>query len=195
MAVFGDVNTSTVQRSVGQSLGGWVSSPTPPVPPRCAGADKFTRLVELRDKKQAVIVLGFPGESVAGEDRFRALDLTCRARASDLGSRLFTRIRDELGLAYYVGAHHSCGLEPGSFSFYGRHRPGEGGAWLSGASCWPKRPCSRRRGSTPEELARAKAKMIGQKKLPARIWDRWPSPPCWTNSTILATTFLSVKPN
>ena len=36
---------------------------------------------------------------------------------SDLGSRLFMRIREELGLAYYVGAQSQPGMTPGSFSF------------------------------------------------------------------------------
>lgn len=37
---------------------------------------------------------------------------------SDLGSRLFTRIREKLGLAYYVGAQNFLGLTPGYFAFY-----------------------------------------------------------------------------
>ena len=37
---------------------------------------------------------------------------------SDLGSRLFLRIREKLGLAYYVGAQNFVGLAPGYFAFY-----------------------------------------------------------------------------
>ena len=161
MAVFGDVDPAVVQKQVGESLGAWASSPTPPVPPRHPGADKFTRLVEIRDKKQAVIVVGFPGESVVGGDRF-ALDLL-QSACSDLGSRLFTRIRDELGLAYYVGAHHSCGLEPGSFSFYAGTAPEK--AELVERELLAQAALLGSEGLTAEELSRAKAKMIGQKKI------------------------------
>ena len=34
------------------------------------------------------------------------------------GSRLFLRIREELGLAYYVGAQNFAGVVPGYFAFY-----------------------------------------------------------------------------
>ena len=37
---------------------------------------------------------------------------------SDLGSRLFMRVREQLGLAYYVGAQHFPGMVPGYFAFY-----------------------------------------------------------------------------
>jgi zinc protease len=37
---------------------------------------------------------------------------------SDMGSRLFNRIREELGLAYYVGAQTFSALSCGAFYFY-----------------------------------------------------------------------------
>jgi zinc protease len=37
---------------------------------------------------------------------------------SDMGSRLFNRIREELGLAYYVGAQQFAALGAGAFYFY-----------------------------------------------------------------------------
>src|SRR5262249_49368904 len=37
---------------------------------------------------------------------------------SDLGSRFFIRIREKMGLAYYVGASQMQGLVPGVFAFY-----------------------------------------------------------------------------
>src|SRR6185295_8238261 len=74
------------------------------------------RVEETRDKKQAVLVVGFPGTTLLDPDRY-ALELLQEA-CSDLGSRLFLRVREELGLAYYVGAQHFPGLEPGYFSFY-----------------------------------------------------------------------------
>ena len=48
---------------------------------------------------------------------------------SDLGSRLFLRIREKLGLAYYVGAQNFLGLVPGYFAFYAGTDAGEGRAW------------------------------------------------------------------
>ena len=65
-------------------------------------------MVETRDKKQAVLVIGFPGTTMHSDDRY-ALDLLQEC-CSDLGSRLFLRIREQLGLAYYVGAQNFAGL-------------------------------------------------------------------------------------
>ena len=46
----------------------------------------------------------FPGVTVHDADRY-PLELLQEA-CSDLGSRLFLRIREQLGLAYYVFCHH-----------------------------------------------------------------------------------------
>lgn len=68
------------------------------------------------DKAQAVLVIGYPGASVASPDRL-ALELVEEA-CSDMASRLFLRIREEMGLAYYVSASQMFGLQPGAFYFY-----------------------------------------------------------------------------
>src|SRR5439155_4303947 len=78
--------------------------------------DSVTRITETHDKKQAVIVIGFRGTTLFDNDRY-PLELLQEA-CSDLGSRLFLRIRETLGLAYYVGAQNFVGLAPGYFAFY-----------------------------------------------------------------------------
>ena len=49
-------------------------------------------------------------------------------RAVILGSRFFVRIREEMGLAYFVGTSQMQGLVPGLFTFLSRDRPGKIGA-------------------------------------------------------------------
>lgn len=72
---------------------------------------------ELRmDKEQAIIVIGFRTVGLHHADSL-ALSLIDEA-CSDMGSRLFNRIREELGLAYYVGAQHFSALGAGAFYFY-----------------------------------------------------------------------------
>ena len=62
-----------------------------------------TKVVEAeREKAQAVLVVGFRGTDVFDPDRY-ALELIDEA-SSDLASRFFIRIREQMGLAYYVGA-------------------------------------------------------------------------------------------
>jgi zinc protease len=68
------------------------------------------------DKKQAILALGYPGCAALDENRhaLRMLQEWC----SDMAGPLFTRIREELGLAYQVGATQFHGHDTGLFAFY-----------------------------------------------------------------------------
>jgi zinc protease len=68
------------------------------------------------EKEQAVLVIGFRSVGLHDPDSL-ALALIDEA-CSDMGSRLFNRIREELGLAYYVGAQQFAALGAGAFYFY-----------------------------------------------------------------------------
>jgi zinc protease len=76
------------------------------------GADLTVRL----PKKQAVLAIGFPGASVNGPER-HALAMI-QEYAADMAGPLFIRIREELGLAYQVGATQFLGYDAGLFTFY-----------------------------------------------------------------------------
>lgn len=68
------------------------------------------------DKEQAVLAIGYP--SLAQDDPRRfALELI-DSWCSDMAGPLFTRIREELGLAYYVSTSQFLGLNTGLFAFY-----------------------------------------------------------------------------
>jgi zinc protease len=105
--------------------------------------------------------MGFPGATLHSPDRF-ALELI-QESCSDLGSRLFLRIRDRLGLAYYTGAMNFLGLVPGFFAFYAGTEPDK--AALVEAEMLKEAELLRTEGLSAEELKRAKAKLIGQKKI------------------------------
>jgi zinc protease len=68
------------------------------------------------EKEQAVLVIGFRSVGLHSAD-VHALTLIDEA-CSDMGSRLFNRIREDLGLAYYVGAQQFAALGAGAFYFY-----------------------------------------------------------------------------
>src|SRR6185369_9764038 len=82
---------------------------------------------------------------------------------SDLGSRVFVRIREKLGLAYYVGAQNFLGLIPGFFAFYVGTEPEK--VALVESELLKEAETLRQEGLTAEELKRSKAKIIGQKKI------------------------------
>jgi len=164
LAVFGDVMTNEVKAAVKNAFANWkpasVSSlETANRKPQTVNSLK--RVEETRDKKQAVIVIGFAGTTMHDDDRY-ALDLLQEA-CSDLGSRLFLRVREKLGLAYYVGAQHFPGLAPGYFAFYAGTEPTS--VAQVEQEFLKEAELLRNEGLTAEELKRAKAKIIGQKKI------------------------------
>jgi zinc protease len=162
LAVYGDVETERVRAAMEQWLGAWPKgAPISSGSRESASLAEIRRASESRDKKQAVLVIGFPGVNLHNPDRY-ALELIQEA-LSDLGSRLFVRIRDNLGLAYYVGAQNFLGLQPGYFAFYAGTAPEK--AALVESELLQEAETLRRDGLTEAELKRAKAKIVGHKKI------------------------------
>jgi len=162
LAVFGDVRAAETRKAVQQAFGRWkkgaeVLAPNMPAPV----LTEIRRVSETRDKKQAVLLVGFPGVTIKDPER-HALELL-QEGCSDLGSRLFLRVREKLGLAYYVGAQHFPGLVPGYISFYAGTAP-EKLAEVE-RELLLEAETLRAEGFTAEELARCKAKVIGQRKI------------------------------
>ena len=161
LAIYGDVNTGEVRTAVEEAFAAWHPAASPTLDFRLGTLDSIERVTETRDKKQAVLVIGFRGTTVRDADRY-ALELLQEA-CSDLGSRLFLRIREKLGLAYYVGAQNVVGLAPGYFAFYAGTAPEK--AALVETELLNEAELLRNEGLTAEELKRAKAKVIGQRKI------------------------------
>ena len=164
LAVYGDVEPEKVRAAVGKAFARWKSASGNSRVTLESGQrtlDSVKRVTETREKKQAVLLLGYLGTTLLDPDRY-ALDLLQEA-CSDLGSRLFLRIRDKLGLAYYVGAQNFTGLVPGYFAFYAGTTPEK--ADLVEQEILSEANLLRSDGLTEEELKRAKAKLIGQKKI------------------------------
>ncbi len=161
LAIFGDVIANDVIAAVEKAFANWKPGQKPEAESQKPELKEAKRVEEIRDKKQAVIILGYPATTLHDEDRY-ALDLLQEA-CSDLGSRLFLRVREKLGLAYYVGAQHFPGLAPGYFAFYAGTEPTK--AALVEQEFLAEAELLRTEGLTAEELKRAKAKIIGSKKI------------------------------
>jgi len=163
LAIFGDVQPDAVRTAVERAFTHWKPAPeaTLALDFKAQTLDSVRRVAETRDKKQAVLLVGFLGTTIRDPDRY-PLELL-QESCSDLGSRLFLRIREELGLAYYVGAQSFVGLAPGYFAFYVGTMPEK--ASLVETELLNEAALLRAEGLTPEELKRAKAKVIGQRKI------------------------------
>jgi zinc protease len=161
LAVFGDVNTADLTGKIQDRFGAWKPAGAKTFLPESESLTAIHRVIETREKKQAVLIIGFPGVTLRDHDRY-ALELL-QEGCSDLGSRLFLRIRDNLGLAYYVGAQNFLGMLPGYFAFYVGTAPEK--LEQVEAELLKETELLRSEGFSPEELKRSKAKIIGQKKI------------------------------
>lgn len=163
LAIFGDIHPDQVRRAVEAAFGGLRGQPgnLPFDLPRISFPGAVARALEQPEKRQAVVVIGWPGCTLANPDRY-ALDLL-QETCSDLGSRLFMRIREELGLAYYVGAQNFAAVLPGYFAFYAGTAPEH--AEKVEAELLAEARTLREQGITADELRRAKAKVVGQRKI------------------------------
>lgn len=119
VAVYGDVDPVEAVRLVDAAFGSLPSGRRHGTPKGVGFAPGLAgRLVReaRKDKKQAVLAVGYPTVPALHKDR-AALELLDEA-CSDMASRLFLRIREEQGLAYYTGAFQILGMAPGAFAFY-----------------------------------------------------------------------------
>ena len=161
LAIYGDIDIATVKEAVQRAFGTWRRGEGVKLQAAAAPALAINHIEEKRDKKQAVLVIGFRGTTIQDDDHY-ALELIHES-CSDLGSRLFLRIREQLGLAYYCGAQNFAGVVPGYFAFYTGTEPSK--ADLVEKELLKEAELLRTEGLSAEELKRAKAKMVGQKKI------------------------------
>jgi zinc protease len=162
ISIFGNVRAAEVKQIFEKTLAemkpGHLSlSDTPKPLPLTAN----TTVEELKDKAQGVIMVGYRGVDIFSPDR-HALELIDEA-SSDLGSRFFIRIREQMGLAYYVGASQMQGLVPGLFLFYLGTDPQKIGQVKTALLDEINKLAAE--GLTKDELTRAKKKLIGQQQI------------------------------
>ncbi|MBK1883973.1 insulinase family protein [Luteolibacter pohnpeiensis] len=114
MAIAGDFDGAELRKLLAEKFSPLPAGTTwqPPVTQANLGSEIEARL----PKKQAVLAIGFPGAAAGDADR-HALAMI-QEYASDMAGPLFTRIREELGLAYRVGATQFLGFDAGLFTFY-----------------------------------------------------------------------------
>jgi len=84
--------------------------------------ETYGQTIEIKhEKEQAILLIAFRTMGVLHEDN-PALEMIDEA-CSDMASRMCIRIREELGLAYSVGATRMLGLESGYLAFYAATSP------------------------------------------------------------------------
>ena len=162
LAVFGNVEAAAVRARVEALFAampvGRQALPTPPPSPALTEARSVEK---FEQKEQAVLMIGYPGTTVGSKDRY-ALELIDEA-SSDLGSRFFIRIREELGLAYFVGSSQMLGLAAGIFTFYVGTDPLKVELVREAFAAEIAKLAAD--GLTEQELTRAKKKLLGKQAI------------------------------
>jgi len=162
ISIFGNVNAAEVKQIFEQAFASMKPGALALTEAKPSAELRKPATVESKkEKAQGVIMVGYRGVDIFSKDR-HALELIDEA-SSDLGSRFFIRIREQMGLAYYVGASQFQGLVPGLFAFYLGTDPQKIEPVKTALLDEIRKLASD--GLTNEELARGKKKLIGQQQI------------------------------
>jgi zinc protease len=162
ISIFGNVKAAEVKQIFEAALAGLKPGDLALTDaPRPSPLTKSSQVENRKDKAQGIIMVGYRGVDIFSPDRY-ALELIDEA-SSDLGSRFFVRIREQMGLAYFVGSSQMQGLVPGLFLFYLGTDPQKIDAVQTALLDEINKLATE--GLTDEELTRAKKKLLGQQQI------------------------------
>jgi len=113
LAIAGDIEHREVVDAVSQVVAGWAKrQPRLDYTPYRGKIGRRV-LIEKRDTEQTQLCLAMPGLSITHPERFK-LDLLNVILGEGMSSRLFTEIRDKLGLAYSIHSYAEHFLDTGA---------------------------------------------------------------------------------
>jgi predicted Zn-dependent peptidase len=113
VAIAGDLQHQEMVTAVSQILGKWTGQQPHPGYPAYQEQLMPRLRVETRDMEQVQLCLALPGLPLLHPQRF-SLDLLNVILGEGMSSRLFTQIRDKLGLAYSINSYVDHFLDTGS---------------------------------------------------------------------------------
>jgi predicted Zn-dependent peptidase len=115
VTVTGAVSHAQVLEVLGRRLGKW-TNPAPRLPySPYQGRERQRLKIEKRKTEQAHLCLALPGISLSHPQRFH-LDLLNVILGEGMSSRLFSEIRDKMGLAYNISSYVEHFLDSGSLT-------------------------------------------------------------------------------
>jgi len=122
ITIAGNIQHQEVVTAVSQVLGTWSKLQLCPEYSAYIEQKNPRLCVECRDTEQAHLCLALPGLSLFHPRRF-TLDLLNVILGEGMSSRLFTEIRDKLGLAYHISSYADHFLDSGSVAVYAGVEP------------------------------------------------------------------------
>lgn len=125
------------------------------------GPSEVGDFVEVQPRQQAVVFQAYVGPGVRAAD-FHVAEVADEL-FSGMSSRLFERVREEKGLAYYVRSARVIGLDGGMFYFYAGTSPGKEGEVLHEIELEIARMAAGKIGKA--ELARCQTRLIAARRM------------------------------
>ena len=125
LSVSGDFDRTHLQQRVQVLLDSGIRAvpfevdDTPPY----AGPAQAVDWVEPMDREQAVVLQAYPDVGI--KDERYVVGEMLNELFSGMSSRLFERVREDKGMAYYVGSSRIVGLHSGMFVFYAGTHPSQ----------------------------------------------------------------------
>lgn len=111
----GDVKADQIRREIVRRIASWkASGEAPPRPPKTPASPPVRSETVKRELTQATVLLGRPAVG-HGHPDFYPLVVASYILGGGSASRLYTRVREEHGLAYDVSSHLSVGKYGASF--------------------------------------------------------------------------------
>ncbi|MDR1262431.1 MAG: insulinase family protein [Oscillospiraceae bacterium] len=116
LAVAGHYDEAELEKLIDQYFGGWQGG-DPFVAPKCEQRFNAVAVKRTKDIEQVHLCLGFPGVALGNPDVY-ALSILNNLFGGGMSSRLFQRIREELGMAYAVYSFPTVFPGCGLFTMY-----------------------------------------------------------------------------
>ncbi len=122
ISISGNIQHQEAVDAVSQVTGGWTNSKSCPDYPAYEEQTNPRLLLEKRDTEQVHLCLALPGLSLLDSRRY-TLGLLNVILGEGMSSRLFTEIRDKLGLAYSIHSYIDHFLDSGAVTVYAGVEP------------------------------------------------------------------------
>jgi len=155
LAVAGDFEPRVLVAKLKAFLAKLPRGKAPKSAAKFSGPAEVGDFVEQQPREQAVVLQAFPGPRVNADDFY--VSEVADELFSGMASRLFERVREEKGLAYFVRSGRVVGLDAGMFYFFAGTQPGREGEVLAEIDAEIARV--RDGGVEPAELARCQARL------------------------------------
>jgi zinc protease len=123
LAVAGDFDPKKFVPKLREFLGELPRGAAPVSTAQFRGAAAVGDFVEIQPREQAVVLQAFPGPRAHAPDFY--VGEVADEIFSGMASRLFERVREEKGLAYFVRSSRIVGIDAGMFYFYAGTQPGK----------------------------------------------------------------------